>query len=448
MRSGELVVFGIIAYGTVVPAATGRRPHRGVLGAALGVAVLAQVLVEGVRWPLVTLYVVAVVVAASDALNEERRLRGAARLRQGVWALGLVALAGAGPALLPVPSFPTPAGPFDVGRATVAVVDEDRPPAPGSPSPGGRVIPLRVWYPATAPDGAEPAIWAGGEEVPLAVSRAGAPGWLFSSAGRAPARSYADAPPLSGRFPVVVFVHGENGFAGISVDLVEGIASRGYVVVAADHPPLAVVTRYPGASVTGDALPDDDEARAAAVETVGEDVVAVFDALAAGEAGPLGPLAATVDAERIGVVGHALGGGGAAWACLDDERCDVLVGLDAEVGEVPDRLVARELQVPSLFVRTGDPLPGEGRLRGLAERSPSVSVWVSVPDLAGADLTALRTLGPLAAPFGLRGPLDPETSGDLVGREVGAFLDRHLAGIGGAPLDVPPPPGVERETLP
>lgn len=448
MRGGELVVFGIIVYGMVVPAATGRRPRRGVLGAGLGVAVLVQVIVEGARWPLVTLYVVAFVVAASDALNEERRLRGAARLRQGMWALGVAALAGAAPALLPVPAFPTPGGPFDVGRATVTVLDEERPPAPGSPSRGGRVIPVRVWYPASVPDGGEPATWAVGDEVPLAVTRAGAPGWLFSGAGRAPAHSYPDAAPLSGRFPVVVVVHGENGFAGLSLDLIEGIASQGYVVVAADHPPLAVVTRYPGRPVTGGALPENDGERAAAVETVGEDVVGIFDALGAGEAGPLGPLAAHVDAERIGLVGHGLGGGGAAWACLEDERCDVLVGLDARVGEVPDRLVARELQVPSLFVRTGDPLPDEGRLRGLAERSPSVSVWVTVPELVGADFTALRTLGPLAAPFGLRGPLEPERSGELAGREVVAFLDRHLADLGGARLDVPPPPGVERETLP
>lgn len=454
MRRWEIVLLAVVAYGVLVPAATGRRTRRGLLVWALAIAVLVHLVIEGFRWPLVPLYVVAVSVAAGDALNEERMLRGLLRVRQAVVALVVLGVGAVAPVLIPVPVLPPPPGPLGVGTVAVTVVDPERPVVEGGPAIDGRALPVRVWYPARVPVGAQPASWTeDGAVVGVTVAhRSGVPSFLFSGSGSAPSHSYPDAEVLSGRFPLLVYVHPAGGFSEVAVDLVEGLASEGYVVVAADHPPLAALTRYDGGiTVAGEGIPPPAE-RAAALEdlvaTTAADVVAVLDAVVAGTGGPFSALAGHVDVDRIGVIGHGIGGGAAVRACLDDERCDVVVGLDPWVGPVPDRLVARELSGPALIIRSGEAIPDEGRLRGIAERSPSIAYWVRISGLIDADMTALGALTPLGRRLGLRGDLDPVDAGSLVRREVAAFVDRHLAGIGGARLDAPTPPGVERGVLP
>ncbi len=456
MRRWEIVVLAVVAYGVLVPAATGRRTRRGLLGWALAIAVLIQLVVEGYRWPLVPLYVAAAAVAAGDAFNEERKLRGLLRVRQAVVALTVLGVGAVAPVLIPVPVLPPPLGPLGVGTVAVTVVDPERPMVDGGPAVDGRALPVRIWYPARVPAGSEPAPWTEGIAVVgvTVADRTGVPAFLFSGSGSAPSHSFPDAEVLSGRFPLLVYVHPAGGFSEIAVDLLEGLASAGYVVVAADHPSLAALTRYDGGvAVAGEGIPPPgDGEREAALEdlvaTAAADVVAVLDAVSAGPSSPFSTLADHVDVDRIGVIGHGIGGGAAVRACLDDQRCDVVVGLDPWVGPVPDRLVARELTGPALIIRSGEAIPDEGRLRGIAERSPSIAYWVRISGLIDTDMTALRTLTPLGRRLGLRGELDPVEAGSLVGREVAAFVDRHLAGIGGARLDDPPPPGVERDVLP
>ena len=56
-----------------------------------------------------------------------------------------------------------------------------------------------------------------------------------------------------------------------------------------------------------------------------------------GRTGPFGALAASADLTRIGVYGNETGGGAAVEVCLEDERCDAVLGLDPWVEPIPDR---------------------------------------------------------------------------------------------------------------
>lgn len=103
---------------------------------------------------------------------------------------------------------------------------------------------------------------------------------------------YADLPidDTHGPFPVVLFVHGTAAFRTQSASLATHWASRGFVVLAADHPGLEL----------GDVLAGQFRSDAA------NEAAALLDALDGLDVAP------QLDRARIGVVGHSAGGGAIA----------------------------------------------------------------------------------------------------------------------------------------
>ena len=105
-----------------------------------------------------------------------------------------------------------------------------------------------------------------------------------------------------GPYPAVVFVHGTASFRHQSLHIVTHWASRGFIVVAADHPGLKL----------GDLL-----AQACGGTAPAQDLSGNLDSLIAALGAPSGDLAflaGHVDATRVAVSGHSAGGGAAAAA--------------------------------------------------------------------------------------------------------------------------------------
>jgi hypothetical protein len=110
---------------------------------------------------------------------------------------------------------------------------------------------------------------------------------------------YRDLPPdlRFGPYPLLVFVHGTAGFRSQSLPQMTHWASRGFVVLAADHPGLKL----------GDLL-----TAVCGGEAVGQDFdgdVATMLSVARGEQPGLEFLAEALDPSRIGLAGHSRGGG-------------------------------------------------------------------------------------------------------------------------------------------
>lgn len=223
-------------------------------------------------------------------------------MMRGRVSVALTALALVGCGSDPEPSAKGPPGgssPEREGCApTVKLLEPPADAAARGPWPvGARVIDLQglsaeVWYPATV-----------GSETGLATKRYDVRTWLPASEQKKipdadnpwqESTVFADL-PLDGEhgpYPIVVFVHGTAGWRTQSLPIMEHWASRGFVVVAADHPGLYL----------GDLLSFQTD------RDLDGDLTKILAGVQSASAG-LEFLAGHVDVDRIALVGHSAGGG-------------------------------------------------------------------------------------------------------------------------------------------
>lgn len=197
-------------------------------------------------------------------------------------------------------SRPDEFGPFDVGHTSFVAVD---------PSRGARSIPVDVWYPV------DPGTAGTAELTTLPL----APGIGLKSE-----RAFENAPVSeTPNQPLVIFSHGYGGTNTQSINLMEILASQGFVVAAPEHVGNSQSAR-------GDSF---DQAAAHRVP----DVSLVIDAMTAKNRDAGDAFAGRVDSEHVSVVGHSFGGmtaigSAAGWAgAQPDQRVVAIVAISAVI---------------------------------------------------------------------------------------------------------------------
>ena len=168
-------------------------------------------------------------------------------------------------------------GPYPVGVRTLALTDPTRLDAAGT---GPRPVLTEVYYPSTD------------------AAVAGTPRDVISILGVPVVRtpSYRDVALASGRFPLVVFSHGNGGIRFQSFFFASHLASHGYIVVTPDHHGNTFV----------DALTGVVDPNVAANRPL--DLSFLLDRFTAFDAEPGNFFAGAVDTDRIGASGHSFGG--------------------------------------------------------------------------------------------------------------------------------------------
>ena len=143
----------------------------------------------------------------------------------------------------------------------------------------------------------------------------------------------ADLRPPEAPYPVLLFSHGFGGMRVQSMDYASHLASRGYVVVAPDHPgrmlgdvlPCLFKPALEGCDLSGfvsDPAPEDLSAALAWVD----------------EAAAEGDFAGALDTSAIGLSGHSAGAASTATVGADEDRTKALLmmaGGDAVDRDVP-----------------------------------------------------------------------------------------------------------------
>lgn len=337
----------------LLPERGGRR-WRLIWTAVVAAAAVLQVAVEGFTWQFVPAYVLILA-------GFWPRWRGGAA---GIWIgrLALVALIGMGLGpwvLLPVPKIPQPDGRYSVGTVVYRWTDPTRPEAATTDPADRRGVIVQAWYP-TARDHAK---GRGQTAVPymdglgrLPPTVNFLPAFIFKRFGAIDTHAQPAAPLAagSGPWPVVIFSPGYGAPRSAYTALLTRLASRGFVVLALDHPYEAAVTELENGKVVGpiERFIANDPDRTGymslqlAVRTA--DVRYVLDKLA--EPGALKfPLAGQLDASRVAVVGHSFGGATAAAALDVDPRVAVAVNIDGTpYGDLPNH----KLKGPFLLLQS------------------------------------------------------------------------------------------------
>lgn len=450
MRTFELALLFVAVFAIAWPAVFGVRPRRGVAAVLLIAAMVVQIQVEGYRWQLIPLYLVAVGLAVGDILFLDRTVQWSRRVARGLFGLAGIALVAVLPVLLPVPELPLPSGPESIGTLSVELVDNSREEVYGESPDGPRRLVAQVWYPSSPSEGIEPTVWSEDWDVvaPAMATRLGFPSWLLNHTRYTQSHAQPSVPVAEGTFPVVIYSHGWTGFRTIGVNQIETLVSNGYLVIAVDHTYGAVATRFDDGAIIEydpDALPNEEEvgedaydaAAEQLVEVYAGDLIAVLDALEEGQEGPFGAVADNVDLTRIGMFGHSAGGGAAVRVCLLDERCDAVLGFDAWVEPLPDSVIKNTATRPGLFMRS-DGWRGtfnDSRLRGIAERSEAPTYWLGVEGANHNDFVATPLLSPWAANLGLKGPIPAGRIIPIIDNYLLGFFDVFLLGTGSAALD-------------
>ena len=229
-------------------------------------------------------------------------------------------------------ALPRPTGPYRVGEDDLHLVDVRRQ-DPWVPSAGPRQLMVSMYYPARAGTG-RPAPYMTTAEAQDFLSMEGVSS-LVPAAELAGTLTYAytDARPEQGRYPLVLLSPGftlpRETLTGLATDL----ASRGYVVALVDHTYEDSGTTFPDGRTLTCAICGANQPSNPAViaDSRAKDLSFVIDELTGRD--PAWQYARMIDAKRIGIAGHSLGGDAAATTMAADPRVRAGVNMDGTFWE-------------------------------------------------------------------------------------------------------------------
>ncbi|MFF8268712.1 alpha/beta hydrolase family protein [Streptomyces sp. NPDC016562] len=328
-----------------------------------------------------------------------------------------------------------PTGPFAVGQEDLHLVDHSRTdPWAGS---GPRELMVTLRYPARRDTGRTARYLTREEARLLLVDRGLDQAIPAETLAGVATHARPGARPAGGRYPLIVLSPGFTVPRATLTSLAEDLASRGYVVAAVDHAYESVGTAFPGGRVlTCLACEKADQAGGTGTVAVtrARDVSFLLDRLT-------GPRAAwrhagIIDAHRIAMAGHSLGGASAATAMAADPR--ILAGVnmdggfsapvaDAGLGGRPFMLLGAQARRP-------------GGNKSWDETWPRLDGWKRWITFDGSGHFSFSDFPAIGEQLGLPDPEVPLPGGrsvELTRRYVGAFFDQHLKGVPQPVLDGP-----------
>lgn len=405
------------------------------------IVTLLHFAVEGYRWQMIPLYVLAPLLAISSLT----KITGTADWKPIASTLTviLLALATALPTLLPVPRIPTPSGPYSIGTSIYELTDETRRELYSGKDEPRRFM-IQVWYPAEVKDSDERAPWMANAEIfaPAIATYIDLPPFFLDHLALVSIPAYKNAVVASAEapFPVIFFSHGWNGFNAQNTGQALELASRGFVVVGVQHTYGAVVTVFPDGTVAPNnptALPERssdpnyEEVARVLVDQWSGDIAFLLDQFQSPgtEAGKL--FEGKLDLERVGVYGHSTGGGAAIQFCGTDPRCKAVLGMDPFMRPVSAEVLTNGVSQPAFFMfsqRWADDTDSKSN-QFFNQFYPNASNGLGVISIDGTahfDFSDLPLLSPIAPQLGLKGPLNGKRVTEITNAYLVDFFELTL----------------------
>jgi hypothetical protein len=268
-------------------------------------------------------------------------------------------------------TLPTPTGNMSVATTIVRMVDSTRS-ARGEPGGAGkRELVVQLWYPRSPTKESTIAPYIPDPRVLDVLARNNPDsttvrGWKGLETS---ALLDIDVMALPWKIPFIVFSHGLGVSRSSYTALTQEIASHGNVVALIDHPYGGVTVLANGEAVAADGEPNAEAAaRTAAVWAADASfvVTTMRGYLESRNAPPIMRHAAILtDWNKVGMVGHSLGGVAAFEACRVDKRFKACVNMDG--GNIA-MFETTGIPRPTLLLRsqpqyTDEELTAKGRTR-------------------------------------------------------------------------------------
>jgi pimeloyl-ACP methyl ester carboxylesterase len=353
------------------------------------------------------------------------------RANPAAFVIGAVVFAG-------VPfELPAPTGALPIGTTSWQVTE------------GPRRIGVHAWYPAaSAGREAAPYLRDGVAGVRGFAAAIEGPSSLFDDVATVRTHATVDPPlaPQPALLPLLLFSHGYTAEPSAYTALLEDLASHGYAVLSIVHPyergeAVRVIAEWTSedatmAAITGTA----DEAEQMRLMRGYLSAVPLSTAvvsqwvddtrLVLGRLPRLSPntaagrVAARIDASRIGVLGHSMGGVVAAQFCLEDRQCRAGLNLDGspQYGSVVDG----ELRRPFMMVYSSR-LERAGANDIIYRRAASPYYRVQVNGTLHLDFTDMVFWPPLRDRK-VFGAIAPVRATEITRAIVREYFDQELRG--------------------
>jgi hypothetical protein len=231
-------------------------------------------------------------------------------------------------------ALPTPTGNMSVATTVVHMVDSTRSARGDASGSGKRELVVQLWYPRTPTKDITVAPYIPDPRVLDALARGNPDSATFRSWQRLETASLlnVDVMALPWKVPFLVFSHGLGVSRSSYTALAQEIASHGNVVAVIDHPYGGVTVLENGEAAVADADPTPEwTARTAAIWAADASfVVSTMRGYLEAKNPPpiLRHAAYLTDWNKVGMIGHSLGGVAAFEACRVDKRFKACVNMD------------------------------------------------------------------------------------------------------------------------
>lgn len=305
--------------------------------------VFIQLFREGYYWQYVPSYLLLLIIIAKSYFKNRFPSNLQKKAFQFVFVLLIIASIIPWLFFLPIPKLPEPGGSYKVGTRIFRWVDIDRAEEMTPDEDDKRNVVVQAWYPTMEDGSRAHSLYIDGLHI-LPEKIGVLPRWVFEHYDQVNTHGTLNA-KISGakeRWPVIIFLTGNVSSRAFYTNLVVGLASRGYVVLAIDHPFEAMIVELKDGTIatTIEKYTKDEpnllKFMKRRLDLRVEDVKFVLNQLER-NADSSDTFFSSIDKNRIVITGHSLGGATAAVAMATDPRIKAAANIDGTLyGEFPD----------------------------------------------------------------------------------------------------------------
>ncbi len=444
-----LILLAILVYQLVYSSKQEKHPAHLIFFSII--IIVIHIFTESYRWQMVPAYLSFGFLYLRVKIGE---LKFAHQINKITWAFWLLLVVGL-PFSVPVIELPNPTGHHEIGSKIYQWADSNRSEwFTPEDTTDVRELVVQVWYPAKQRLG-EPMPYLDHLSIRSdAIGDAGDfPGLFVEHIDLTKTHTFLNAEPEERKYPLLILSHGITGFRQLHTALIEELVSHGYVVAAPDHTYDCNLTVFPNGKVadyrseiTGH--PDSVKIRRQQLNTRVADIQFILDQLP-----KINDVAAGIDFNHIGVLGHSYGGATVIQSAYENENIKAVVSLDGWMSPLPDIIIKEGIQQPFLTLGRRDwshsDYPNNiETLQTFLGNSNSNSYNYILKNSRHMDFSDVPLFSPFSGLFLQTGSIPANRAVGLTNRVVLSFLNRFLKNKENRfPKNLSQTKGLERLTL-